>query len=82
METTGKKGYKARIIDLGSAPPDDPMFSEPVRVFFPLELRPSTRNTQKSADGTSPAEQADLEGVEQEGQSEEVPDWSLILVRL
>ena len=74
-----EEDVQGELIDLGSARPDDPIFSEPVRVFFPLRLRPSTRNPQESADGTGQAGQGAQE--EEEEESQEVPPWRIILIR-
>jgi hypothetical protein len=57
-EDAPKKRYKARIIDGGLVPSDDPMFSSGWRMALPLESPKSTPNSLRSTDGTNPKDQA------------------------
>jgi hypothetical protein len=44
-----------KITDLGSAPPDDPMFSGGPSLFSPHKFRPSSTTSQTGTDGATQA---------------------------
>jgi len=51
--TTGRKTAMGRVIDLGSAKPDDPIYGGGPQVSFRPRLTPSTSGTATSTGGAS-----------------------------
>jgi hypothetical protein len=55
-KTTGRRIQMAKIIDLGWAKPDDPIYSSGPMISFRPQLTESTSDTQSNTDGPQGAE--------------------------
>jgi hypothetical protein len=57
-KTTGQRTEMAKVIDKGSIPPDDPIFSSGPTPFLPMPLSALTNASPPSTGGRSPAKKA------------------------